>query len=130
LHGKGEGSIVKAKKYLWLPAGIGLIYTLFISLFAADAFSGDALLSEKIVGFIIHLMPSIVSLIILAVSWKSPVKGGALFILLSVVFTLYFGTYKSILNFLVISFPLAVIGILFIILQVAKDKRMAGSKKA
>ncbi len=121
---------MKAKKYLWLPAGIGLIYTLFISLFAADAFSGDALLSEKIVGFIIHLMPSIVSLIILAVSWKSPVKGGALFILLSVVFTLYFGTYKSILNFLVISFPLAVIGILFIILQVAKDKRMAGSKKA
>jgi hypothetical protein len=118
---------VKAKKYLWLPAGLGILYILFLSMFALDAFSGDASLTEEILGFFIHLIPSLVVLVALAISWKKPVVGGALFILLCAVFTLFFRTYESMLNFLVISFPLAVIGILFIALKTAGSKKKAGN---
>jgi len=118
---------VKAKKYLWLPAELGLLYILFLSMFALDAFSGDASLTEKILGFLIHLIPSLVSLMVLVISWKKPAAGGALFIILCAVFTLFFRTYESLLNFLVISFPLAFIGILFIALKVAGSKNKAGS---
>jgi len=120
---------VKTKKHLWLPAGLGIAYILFISMFALDAFGGDASLLEKIGGFIIHLIPSFVSLIALAVSWKKPIAGGVLFVILSVVFTLYFRTYKSLPSFLAISIPLAVIGLLFIALQAAENKRKDGGKK-
>lgn len=41
---------MKANKHLWLPAGLGILYILFISMFALDAFSGDASLIEKIGG--------------------------------------------------------------------------------
>jgi len=75
------------------------------------------------------LIPSFVSLIALAVSWKKPIAGGVLFVILSVVFTLYFRTYKSLPSFLAISIPLAVIGLLFIALQAAENKRKDGGKK-
>lgn len=120
---------MKANKHLWLPAGLGILYILFISMFALDAFSGDGSITEKIGGFLIHLIPSFVLLFVLGVSWKKPTAGGVLFILLSIIFTLYFGTYESLLNFLIISFPLAVIGLLFIILQATENKRKVGSKK-
>ena len=120
---------MKTQKHLWLPAGLGIVYILFISMFALDAFGGDASLLEKIGGFIIHLKPSFVSLIALAVSWKKPAAGGVLFVILSVVFTLYFRTYKSLPSFLAISIPLAVIGLLFIIRQAAENKRKDGGKK-
>jgi hypothetical protein len=126
---KRGGVIVKTKKHLWLPAGLGIVYILFISLFALDAFEGDASLLEKIGGFIIHLRPSFISLAALAVSWKKPAAGGVLFVLLSVAFTLYFRTYRSLPSFLAISIPLAVIGLLFITLQAAENKRKDGGKK-
>jgi len=118
---------VKANKHLWLPAGLGILYILFISMFALDAFSVDASLIEKIGGFLIHLAPSFVLLIILAISWKKPAAGGALFILLSAVFTLFFRTYESLVNFLIVSFPLAVIGLLFITYHAVENKKKAGS---
>ena len=48
--------------------------------------------------------------------------GGSLFIFLGIVFTLYFRTYR-VLDFLIISFPLFIVGMLFIIFYVLTKKK-------
>ncbi len=124
---------MKTNKLIWLPRVIGIIYIMFLLFFTLDAFSGDvfsgnALLLEETMVLIIHLVPSLIILIVLAVSWKLPVIGGILFIALSVVFMYYFGTYEVLSDFFIISFPLAVIGLLFIVLQFAGTEKKAKKK--
>lgn len=47
------------KKFLyWLSGILGILYTLFISMFALDAFSESTPLPESIVGFLIRLLPT------------------------------------------------------------------------
>ncbi|WP_444979468.1 DUF7670 domain-containing protein [Desulfocucumis palustris] len=64
---------------------------------------------------IIHLIPSSILIVVLIIAWKRPVVGGIVLIVLSMVFTLFFKTYRELTNFLIISFPLILTGLLFII---------------
>jgi len=95
-----------------------LLFILFLSLFALDAFSGQASFFVKLTGFVIHLVPSLILLGTLLISYKSPFLSGLTFLLLSFASALCFETYKGALNFLAISFPLTVIGALFIVSHV------------
>jgi hypothetical protein len=99
----------------WAPRILAIIFICFISLFALDSFSGEASFSEKIIGFFIHLVPSFMLVACLLVAWKNRIFGGLLFIVLAMIFTIYFGTYKSPTHFALISFPVFLIGFLFMI---------------
>lgn len=110
------------KLLLWSPRVLSILFIMFLSLFAFDVFSGDATLIEKIGGFLIHLIPSYLLIFILLISWKKPLVGGVMFLILSIVFTLYFKTYTAVLNFLIVSFPVAIIGGLFILSHVLSGK--------
>jgi hypothetical protein len=90
-----------------IPLILAALYILFISLFAFDT----PILSYA---FLIHLIPSFVLILFTLIASKMPKLGGILFILSFVIFTLTFHTYKSLLNFSVISLPLFIIGILFL----------------
>lgn len=107
-------SYTKKIDSIWLPRVLVILLILFLSLFSLDAFSDPASLSQKSIGFLMHLMPSIILLIALVISWKHPLQGGALFIVLGIAFTLYFHTYRFLSSFIIISFPLFIIGVLFI----------------
>ena len=111
---------MKTSKLLWIPRVLAIVFILFISLFALDSFPGKAPFVKELLGFLIHLIPSYVLIIILMISWKKPVIGGVIFILLSIVFTVFFHTYKLLPHFLIISFPLIMIGALFIIFSKLK----------
>jgi len=93
----------KNKKLFWAPRLLAILYILFLSLFALDAFTGEDPLT-------------------LRASWKYPVHSGIAFIVFSVLFTLIFRTYENILTFLMISLPMAVIGILLIISHATRSK--------
>jgi hypothetical protein len=101
------------KTLTWLPRILVMVYILFISMFALDSFNGNFWLS--LLGFLIHLIPSFVLTGILILSWKYKLAGGIIFVVLSIVFTIFFSTYKDIVVFLLISLPLLIIGTLFIV---------------
>lgn len=103
------------KTMKWLPRVLAIAYILFISIFALDAFSEEYTLLEMIVGFLVHLLPSFILVIITLIAWKKEFTGGILFIISGVGFTLFFNTYRELISFVLISIPLIVIGLLFII---------------
>lgn len=84
------------KKKISISLALG--YALFISLFALDSIG-------NILGFLIHLIPTIIVILLIAISTKNSKLGGVLF-------TYFFNTYDNIFSLLFISLPLLVIGIL------------------
>ncbi len=62
-----------------------------------------------------HLVPNFIMAAILVLAWKYERIGGVLFILAGLFFTLFFNTYQMLINFLIISFPLFLIGTLFLV---------------
>jgi len=114
---------MKTYKLFWIPRVLAILFILFLSLFALDVFTGEVPLIQELGGFVIHLIPSFALIIVLIISWRKPLTGGIIFILLGLVFTFYFRTYQALLNFLTISFPLIVIGALFIIFHILSEKK-------
>jgi hypothetical protein len=68
----------------WLPRALAILYILFLALFALDVFNGESPWQEQALGFLIHLIPTFVLLLVLLVAWKYELVGGALFLALSV----------------------------------------------
>jgi hypothetical protein len=126
---KKEGKM-KTDKLIWIPRVLAMIFIVFLSLFALDVFSGDAPFIKKLGGFFVQLIPSFILLLILLISWKKPLIGGSIFILLSIAFAFFFRTYRSVPTFLAITFPVALVGILFIAFDLAAKKKRKGRIKA
>lgn len=103
------------KRKVWIPRILSLIFIFILSLFAIDVFSIEASLFQQIGGFIIHLIPSAILLLIMIFFWKKPLYSGLLFILMSIVFALFFNAYNNIYSLLFLSIVPAAIGVLFII---------------
>jgi len=105
------------KNYIWIPRILAIIFIIFISLFALDSFGTDAPLTQEIIGFLIHLIPTFVLVIILYIFWKKPLYCGLSYIVLAVFFTIYFNTYRNIYSLILVSLLPAFIGFLFIIFR-------------
>lgn len=102
-------------KLFWIPRVLTIIFILLLSFFAMDSFSGESSTIEKLKSFLIHLIPSFILTFVLIIFWKKPLHAGSIFIILSLILTYYFGTYGSIQNFFIISLPVTIIGVLFIV---------------
>ena len=113
---------MKIHKFIWIPRVLAIVFIVFLTLFGLDVFSGDAPLLEKLGGFFIHSIPSMILLLILFISWKKPLIGGSLFILFSVAFALYFRTFRSLSTFLLLTFPFLLVGIFFVGLDLIAKK--------
>ncbi len=107
----------------WIPRLLAILLALFIGLFALDVFGIPAPVWKKIVGLIIHLIPSILILIITGYAWKKPLWASVGFVAFFVFATLYFRTYKHALNFTIISLPLLIIAALYAI-DYFKNRRL------
>lgn len=105
------------KSKLWIPRILSIIFILFLSLFAFDVFGTNAPFYKELGGFIIHLLPSIILVIILIVFWKKPTYSGLSFIILAILFTIFYKTYTNLISFILISFLPAFIGLLFLIFK-------------
>ena len=104
----------------WGPRVLGLLYALFLSLFAFDSWEGVSSFWEGLVGFFIHLLPVYIILFLLVVGWRWPRWGGVGFLILAVAFTLVFG-WRDPLTILLLGGPPVLIGVLFLL-----DSRAAG----
>ena len=97
---------------LWSPRILGVGVSLFLGLFALDAFSQGKPLLQALPDFIVHLWPAALVLAVVAVSWRLPWLGGVLFIACAVAYAS--SAYKRLDWIAVISGPLAVVGVLFL----------------
>lgn len=101
------------RNLLWLARILGILFALFLSLFAFDVFGMEGSLGEKIVGFLIHLVPTYLVLIAVAIGWRWPWMGGLLFFALGALYLVVAPVQWS--AYLVITGSLALIGLLFLL---------------
>lgn len=99
----------------WFPRLLSMAYVLFIASFALDSFEGPGGFWRHFGIFILHLFPAMVAALFLYVAWQRRILGGLLHIILSMVFMIYFGSWRDGLSFSLISLPLVIAGFFFII---------------
>lgn len=103
-----------AKVIHWAPRVAAILIIFFISLFSLDVFEMEASPLELLGGFLIHNIPSIAMLGLLAFAWKRPAVGFVAFFLAGVLFAFFFvRDVGSLPNLLVFVFPILVIAGLF-----------------
>lgn len=98
---------------LWSPRLLGILVSLFIGMFALDAFSEGKPFLRALLDFGIHLIPASVLLAVVAASFRWEWIGGVTFIGLALVYALTMsrGRFDWML---VISGPLVIVGALFL----------------
>jgi hypothetical protein len=98
---------------VWAPRILGIAASLFIGLFALDAFGHGRTALEALPEFAIHLLPAVLLLGVVAVSWTRAWLGGVAFIALAVAYAA--GVRGRPDWIAAISGPLLVVGVLFLI---------------
>ncbi len=103
---------LKKIKWIWIPRILTILYIIFISLFAFDTPFG--------IGFLIHLLPTIIFSGCLIVAWFKPKIGGILLGVAGIGTIILWNTYRELLVFFVFSTIPIIIGILFFFLKSPK----------
>ena len=98
----------------WTPRVLGILFAIFLSLFALDVFSEGYGLWQTIGALLLHLVPTFIVVIALVIAWRWEWFGAVLFSALAVFYVVWtwgrfpLGTYLS------ISGPLVLVGVLFL----------------
>ena len=120
------------KNFHWIPRIICILVILFVSMFAFDAFSPTDTVLMQIAHFFVNLTPSFLLLIFLIIAWKRELIGGIIFTLAGIAVSplIYQHNYSmnhsvgmSIGILLMITFPIIVLGILFIVSYFRSKRR-------
>jgi hypothetical protein len=98
---------------LWSPRVLGIVVSVFIGMFALDAFSPAKPILKALPDFVIHLIPALTVLALVIVSWHRGWIGGLAFISLAIVYAVTVGRGHADWV-LVISGPLLLVGALFL----------------
>ena len=75
----------KEKILFWLPRILCIGAILLISYFSLDAFEPGPPLSQQIIDFLIHNIPSFVLVGALILAWKKELTGGIIFTLFGII---------------------------------------------
>jgi len=97
----------------WTPRIAGILFVLFISLFALDIFDMQLGFWETILGLFMHLIPSILLTIAIVIAWKREWFGALLFIGWAVWYVSFMRGFDWIAYALIAGLPV-VIGLLFL----------------
>ena len=113
----------------WMPRILCIAFAAFVSLFALDVFGEGYDFFETILAFVIHLIPTGIILIALVVFWRWEWFGGMAFTALGVVYIVMFGDREfSWPVYVIMSGPLFLLGVLFLINWLCRKQLRAGSQ--
>jgi hypothetical protein len=103
------------KTLLWTPRIAGILFVLFISLFAFDVFEAGLGFWGTLLALFMHLLPSLLLAIAIYVAWKREWVGAGLFIGWAIWYVVFFGSrdFPWITYFILAGIPTA-IGLLFL----------------
>jgi hypothetical protein len=99
----------------WTPRILGICMAGFLSIVAADVFGEGHSFWETLGALFMHLVPTIIVLIALAVAWRWETAGALLFIGLAVFYIVWVWGRFPWITYLVISGPLFLTGALFLL---------------
>jgi hypothetical protein len=108
--------------------GLAIFFNLFLMLFALDIFGEGYGLVELLVGLFMHLIPNMILGLITFLAYKKTLIGGIAFLVLGLIFTVFFHTYREFIVFIMINGPLYLIGGL-LILSSKKFQKFKKNKK-
>lgn len=98
----------------WAPRVAAILIILFIGLFSLDVFEMEAPPLELLAGFLIHNIPSILMLVLLAFAWKRPLVGFVAFLIAAAAFALFFvRDIRALPNLVLFVFPILLVASLF-----------------
>ena len=97
----------------WTPRVAGILFILFISLFALDIFEMQLGFWGTILGLFMHLIPSILLTVALILAWKWEWVGAALFIGWAIWYVAFMRGFDWVAYALVSGLP-ALIGLMFL----------------
>jgi len=121
------------KFFYWLPRILCILSILFVSLFAFDAFTSEESFMVQLGDFILHIIPSLVLLFLLIVSWKKELLGGIIFMLIGLGFSPYVFKVNYNMNhsfwislgiIMTKTIPFFIVGVLFIVSYFKKKKKV------
>lgn len=72
---------------IWPPRVAGIAFVCFLSLFALDAFQGDAGMGEKTLDYLKHLTPAAVCALVVVLAWRREWLGAVGFLALAAFYT-------------------------------------------
>jgi hypothetical protein len=99
----------------WTPRILGILFALFISIFALDVFGQGYSFGETIVALIMHLVPTALVVVVLLIAWRWEWAGAVLFAALGAWYLLMTRGRFDWLTYLLISGPLFLTGALFLV---------------
>lgn len=105
----------------WLPRILSIVFVLFLSLFALDAFEGSSGW-QTVLGFLIHLLPSFILLAVILIAWKHDLVGAIAFLASAVLYVFTVGFDRPWSWYACISGPAAIVGILYLLNWLKKRK--------
>jgi hypothetical protein len=111
----------------WTPRGLCIAFAMAISLFALDVFGEGRGFWTTILALLMHLIPTAILLIVLALSWRWEWVGGVLFTALGVLYLVMFWGKFALSVYLLISGPLFLVGILFLMNWVSRASLRANA---
>jgi hypothetical protein len=112
----------------WMPRILCILLAVFVSLFAFDVFGEGYTFWKTILALLIHLIPTGIILVVLAVSWRWEWVGSIIFSALGVLYiVMFWGRVKWHVYLLPISVPLFLVGFLFLINWLYRKQIRAGS---
>lgn len=95
----------------WAPRLLAVAFSLFLGIFALDAFSGAVAFPRSLLDFAIHLIPSAVLLAVVAAAWRREWIGAAAFLILALAYAAVAGTHPSWIA--TIAGPMVVVAVLY-----------------
>ncbi len=111
------------KLLYWIPRIFAIAAIFFMLIFSFDSFGGDAPLSKKVLGFLVHNVPVMILTVILIVAWKYELVGGLLFISAFIAGAIFFKSFSGHPGSLVVIVPFLITGIMFILYHFLYGKR-------
>ena len=99
-----------------------MLFAAFLSMLVLDVFSEGYGFWETILALLIHLIPTGVILLLLAITWRWEWVGGFLFPVLGVLYLIEVWGQQHWLTYLVIPGPLILVGVLFLVSWSYREK--------
>jgi hypothetical protein len=97
--------------YIWIPRILLILVCAFMALMSFDIFEGNPPIGKALLGLLMHNLPMLLLVVILILTWKSPLWAGIIFANLAVGLIVFFGYSAprfSMVTILVTSVPLIV----------------------
>lgn len=105
----------RAKRWLfWSPRILCILFTIYVTIFALDLLGEGKGFRDNIIVLLIHLIPTAIILLVLAISWKWEWIGGVLFPAVGIYFLLIYGWFQWV-SYLIFCGALFLMGFLFLI---------------